>query len=57
MNLDRERWDEAVQEHATILEALEARDQDRLGTLLEDHLLNTAGTMKKGLTEGTRLSA
>jgi DNA-binding GntR family transcriptional regulator len=38
-NLDRERWDAAVREHATMIEALEARDGKRLACILESHVL------------------
>jgi DNA-binding GntR family transcriptional regulator len=38
-NLDRERWDSAVREHATMIEALEARDGKRLAAILERHVL------------------
>jgi DNA-binding GntR family transcriptional regulator len=38
-NLDRERWDSAVREHSTMIEALEARDGARLSAILESHLL------------------
>ena len=37
-NLSRERWDEAVREHQSILAALTTRDVSRLKRLLEDHL-------------------
>jgi DNA-binding GntR family transcriptional regulator len=39
-NLDRDKWDLAVAEHGVMVEALEARDGDRLGALLREHLLN-----------------
>jgi DNA-binding GntR family transcriptional regulator len=37
-NLSRERWDAAVREHEEILQALEAREVERLKRLLRDHL-------------------
>lgn len=37
-NLSEERWREAVEEHEAILEALIARDADRIGPLLKSHL-------------------
>lgn len=37
-NLTRQRWDEAIREHAEILAALGARDAARLKALLADHL-------------------
>ena len=38
-NLDRERWDSAVREHTLMIEALEARDGNRLAAILESHVL------------------
>jgi DNA-binding GntR family transcriptional regulator len=38
-NLDRERWDAAVREHSSMIEALEARDGALLSSILESHLL------------------
>jgi len=40
-NLTHERWDEAVREHVTIMEALEERDAPRLRQLLQDHIRHT----------------
>ncbi|PWG62724.1 GntR family transcriptional regulator [Spiribacter halobius] len=37
-NLTRQRWSTAVQEHERILEALTARNADRLSRLLAEHL-------------------
>jgi len=37
-SVGRERWDEAVREHAEILEALARRDGARLRDLLQEHL-------------------
>jgi len=37
-NLSGERWAEAVAEHEAMIEALEARDGERLGTILKNHL-------------------
>jgi len=37
-NLSQERWDAAVREHGEILEALAAREVDRIKALLADHL-------------------
>ncbi|MDX1710171.1 MAG: GntR family transcriptional regulator [Rhodovibrionaceae bacterium] len=39
-NLSGERWAKAIEEHEAILEALEARDSERLGRLLREHLHN-----------------
>ena len=40
-NVTRERWDEAVHEHAEILVALDRRDGARLRQLLQDHIRQT----------------
>ena len=37
----RERWDESVEEHRRIMRALAARDGDKAGRLLADHVLRT----------------
>jgi DNA-binding GntR family transcriptional regulator len=37
-NFDREKWDRAAQEHAAMVDALEARDAARLSALLREHL-------------------
>jgi DNA-binding GntR family transcriptional regulator len=39
-NLDHERWDAAVGEHAQMIQALEARDGRRLAAILESHVLS-----------------
>jgi DNA-binding GntR family transcriptional regulator len=39
-NLDHERWDAAVAEHAQMIQALEARDGKRLAAILESHVLS-----------------
>jgi len=39
-NLDRDRWDAAVREHTTMVEALEARDGKRLAAILASHVLS-----------------
>ncbi len=39
-NLSRERWDQAVDEHEAILDALAKRDAPRLQRLLREHLSN-----------------
>jgi DNA-binding GntR family transcriptional regulator len=46
-----ERWNEAVEDHVRIIEALEARDGPRLGTLLKDHLRHKAGMVHESLKE------
>ena len=45
-NIPQERWDQAMQEHEVILEALAARDGPRLGELLKTHLLNKSEVVK-----------
>lgn len=37
-NVTQERWDQAMDEHDEILEALQARDAERLARLLKQHL-------------------
>jgi len=37
-NFDQHKWDAAAREHAAMVEALEARDGERLGTILRNHL-------------------
>lgn len=39
-NFNQEKWDVAVQEHAAMLAALEKRDGETLGTILQQHLRN-----------------
>lgn len=48
-NLSHERWDQAVVEHAAMLEALSARDGLRLGRLMGEHLVNKAAAVKASL--------
>lgn len=48
-NQSRERWDEAVCEHAQMLDALEARDGTRLSRLLSEHLQHKLQTVKKAM--------
>jgi DNA-binding GntR family transcriptional regulator len=48
-NLSRERWDEAVREHESILAALTARDAIRLRRLLEDHLARKLAAVPSAL--------
>jgi len=38
-NFDRVKWDKAAREHSVMIEALEARDAQRLATILRAHLL------------------
>ena len=41
-NMSAERWRQAVEEHEEFLEALQARDGERLATLLKTHIENKA---------------
>jgi DNA-binding GntR family transcriptional regulator len=38
-NFDRDKWDLAVQEHTSMIEALDARDGARLHAILREHVL------------------
>ncbi|WP_455372560.1 GntR family transcriptional regulator [Limibacillus halophilus] len=40
-NLKNQKWHTAIEEHEAILKALEARDAERLGTILRNHLGST----------------
>lgn len=48
-NLSRERWDAAVAEHERIMQALEARDAQRLRKLLADHLAQKLAQVLRSL--------
>lgn len=48
-NFSRERWDQAIAEHALMLGALTARDGLRLGRLMSQHLVNKAEAVKADL--------
>lgn len=48
-NLSRERWDEAVREHQSILAALTTRDVSRLKRLLEEHLAHKLASVSLAL--------
>lgn len=37
-NLKREKWDQAMEEHIAMTQALEARDGERLGSIMRGHL-------------------
>src|SRR6056297_3123444 len=45
-NLTPERWCAAVEEHEAILDALRARDSDRTGRLMKDHLLRKFASIR-----------
>jgi DNA-binding GntR family transcriptional regulator len=48
-NMSAARWAEAVREHEAILEALSARDGERLARLLKTHLANKLVTVREAL--------
>lgn len=48
-NISRSRWDEAAEEHARILGAIEARDGAMLARILKAHLRNTCDTVKRAV--------
>jgi DNA-binding GntR family transcriptional regulator len=45
-NISTARWDQAMIEHEKILEALKARDGDRLGSLLKQHIAHKLETLR-----------
>lgn len=45
-NLTAERWRAAVEEHEAITEALRARDAERSGRLMKDHLLRKFASLR-----------
>ena len=49
-NMSPERWAQAVTEHEAILQALAARDGERLAEILKRHLANKLETVKDWLT-------
>ena len=50
-NMDEERWRRAVAEHEQMLDALEARDGERLATILKLHLENKFATVRAWLAD------
>lgn len=48
-NMSDARWAKAVAEHETILEALKARDGERLAAILKRHLANKLETVREHL--------
>jgi DNA-binding GntR family transcriptional regulator len=50
-NMDEARWAEAVAEHEAILEALRARDGERLADLLHSHLEHKQAVVQASLNE------
>lgn len=49
-NMSQSRWDEAVEEHEQILDALEQRDGRKLAAILKKHLGNKMDTVRDWLT-------
>ncbi len=50
-NRTPQRWHEAVVEHDAIIEALEARDGERLGRLMKEHLEHKLTALRRALAE------
>lgn len=50
-NMTLERWDEAVREHEAMLEALAARDAERLSRILGEHLDHKRAVVEATLVE------
>ncbi|MEX2631638.1 MAG: GntR family transcriptional regulator [Tistlia sp.] len=48
-NLALERWQEALEEHDSIIEALEARDGARLGAVMKSHFLHKLDSLRSAL--------
>ena len=48
-NMSKARWDQAVEEHEAILDALSRRDGARLAEILKKHLHNKCETVKESL--------
>ena len=53
-NLSRERWDQAMDEHEQILDALVQRDHEKLKALLGVHLQNKYEVIRTWLAENER---
>lgn len=51
VKISEARWAQAIEEHMQILEALEARDAERLPLLLKEHIANRLADIKKALDE------
>jgi len=50
-NISVPRWEQAMQEHGEILDALKLRDGERLGRLLKTHLAHKLETLRAMITE------
>ncbi len=48
-NMSAERWQQAVEEHEEIIDALDKRDGQLLGTILKRHLMNKFATVRQWL--------
>jgi DNA-binding GntR family transcriptional regulator len=51
-SLEDTRWREAVEEHAAIVAALEARDPERLSALLRRHIENKRAALRRMMRDG-----
>ena len=49
----RERWDESIEEHRRITQALTARDSEKAGRLLAQHVMRTGQVVNQALHAGT----
>ena len=56
-NFDREKWNRAAEEHARMVEALEARDGLRLAALLREHLIRKRDAVLEALRAEAAASA
>jgi len=52
-NMSTERWQQAVDEHEEIIDALEKRDGQRLGSILKRHLNNKFSTVRQWVIENS----
>ena len=50
-NLTGERWRQAIDEHDRIIDALEARDAPRLGTLMKEHMEHKLQSLKPAIED------
>lgn len=49
------RWEESVDEHRTLLDALSARDGEKAGRILAEHVMHTGETLAKELEDKKRV--
>jgi len=52
-NFDRDKWNSAAREHSDMVDALDARDGDRLAAILRAHLLKKCDAVLEGLRTTT----